>query len=82
MKGVVNEHSGKNHEYSNLLQKNEDALIRKHHLKKLLDEEKIDLQCQFYFCDRMMEKIKDLFEEKTKIYLQAGLDKPFMIMKK
>ena len=79
---MVSEHSGKDHEYSNLLQKNEDALKRKQHFKKLLNEEEINLQCQFYPCDRMVEKIKDLLEEKTKIYLQGGLDKPFMIMKK
>ena len=66
----------KNHEYSNLFQKDEDALIRKINLKRILYEEEINLNCDFYFCDLVVEKIKDLLEEKKPFYLQDHLGQP------
>ena len=48
---------------------------RKYQLKKMLYEEKEHLECPFYLCDRIVENIEDLLNEKT-IYLQDAPGEP------
>jgi len=49
---------------------------RKYQLKKMMYEEEEYQECHLYFCDRMVENINFLLNEKTNIYLQDALDKP------
>ena len=73
-KGVVSDYSTKNHELSNLFQKDENALKRKSELKKRLYEEEINLECDFYFADLLVGNLNHLLQENQNIYLQDRLD--------
>ena len=45
-------------------------------MKQRLYGEEINLECHYYFADRLVENINDLLQENKNIYLQDRLDEP------